>query len=82
MAKSKRSVTIDDDAPIPKRISTWPFEDLRVGKGAFYVEVDKHQAVRTAATRAGNQLGRTFSVRKVKDEKSEHFGKIAVYRLK
>lgn len=82
MAKKKKVVVIDDEAAVPPSDSTWPFESLKVGKGAFYVDATQHQAVRTAASRAGVRLGRKFSARKVKDADSPRFGQIGVYRLK
>jgi hypothetical protein len=83
MAKAKKKgIVIDEDASVPPAESTWPFESLKVGKGAFFVDAAQHQAVRTAASRAGVRLGRKFSARKVKDADSPQFGRIGIYRLK
>lgn len=88
MAKRKKStkVKIERNAKLPSIGNNWPFEGLNVAKSpedadAFYVDQSEHQAVRTAATRAGKKLGRKFSVRKVKDPGHKHHGEIAVIRL-
>lgn len=62
---------------VPKR-ARWPFAELKKN-GYFQVDdLDRHVALRTAASRAGKQLNIIFKVRKVRLEDGKTV--IRVYR--
>jgi hypothetical protein len=46
----------------------WPFADLKKGEFFEVTDLEKHVALRTAASRARKKLKRVFAVRKVKRE--------------
>lgn len=64
--------TVDDDIKFgegenPGR-GRWPFHKLAKGKFFEVTDLDKHVALRTAASRARKKLKKVFAVRKVKRE--------------
>jgi len=46
----------------------WPFERLKKGEFFEVSDLNKHVALRTAASRASKKLKKTFAVRKVTKE--------------
>jgi hypothetical protein len=61
----------------------WPFfQTLKVGQFAEEADVSKYSALRTAASRAGTRLERTFSVSKEKKGSGSDAEVIRVYRTK
>ena len=55
------------DGKTPTR-GRWPFADLKKGQFFEVADLEKHVALRTAASRARKKLKRVFAVRKVKRE--------------
>jgi hypothetical protein len=55
------------DGKTPTR-GRWPFSDLKKGQFFEVTDLEKHVALRTAASRARKKLKRVFAVRKVTSE--------------
>ena len=55
------------DGKTPTR-GRWPFADLKKGQFFEVTDLEKHVALRTAASRARKKLKRVFAVRKVTRE--------------
>lgn len=49
----------------------WPFDKLKKGNFFEITDLEKHVALRTAASRAAKKLRRKFSVRKVRREEDD-----------
>lgn len=89
MAKAKKSTIVVTKAKaVPRGRSPWPFSDLgppnkKTGDmDVFYVDMENHQAIRTAASRAMRSLNIGLSVRKIKDKNDKEYGRIGVFRVK
>ncbi len=82
MAKRTEKVTIKRGVGAPRR-DRWPFADIKTKDDVLEITGTdaSPSAVRSAASRAGKQLGRSFSVTVDRDDSGE-VTKISVFLTK